>query len=219
MTQEKSYGKYFIAAVIIAALLLMLPVIITLLSPVRVLVLDADDNYYLARKPLICGSSVIYLKSSFSDSRRRKALNDKTGSFTLAMDSLKNIKLIEIIPDDETADDESGEVPAGYLGKYRINVQGHDGTLYLGSKEGKIYGSVKFRTWGTGATEYLKGIRISGKKIYFTRSASTSAEARRVGANHVFWQKFSGTYSQSGKKITGFFVNDRKEKYEWKAEK
>ena len=221
METDTRREKHMRITVVILSILLagmvIIPVIRTAFTSYKGLVLDNEGSYFLARNIHICGETLICRKSSFTSKKKGAALSDETGTFSLSILPVNNIKSIEFIPDEE--DPEDGDLNAAYLGRYKINVQGHDGTLVLYEKNGRVYGTVRFRTWANGATEYLKGIKISGKTIRFTRSATTLKEMRRLGANNLFTQRFYGTYSASGKKIYGHFTNDRKEKYEWKAVK
>lgn len=220
-TVEKSERKNRIAIIILsllAAALLLVPVIRTACTPHSGLLLDLEGNYSVIKNMHLCGETLICRMSSCASQQRDAALADETGTFRLSIISTKKIKYIEFI---QVQEDES-EDTAGQnvlLGKFKINVQGHEGTLVLYEKEGKIYGTVRFPGWANGATEYLKSIKITGDKISFVRSATTTKEMRRLGANNLFTQRFSGTYSRSGKRIWGQFVNDRKEKYQWEAVK
>lgn len=206
----------FIPSIIIIGFIIFI-LVKTFFSPVWAVILDTDGNYFKVRSLFICGNTIVYSRCSFTDKTRDNVLADNTGRFNLKIESIKNIKLIEMLPGEGII--ARPDYPAEYFGEYRINVHGHDGTLVLRNEEGKIYGYVMFSSWGTGSAEYLKDISISGQNIYFTRSASTRGEAERLGTNHVFWQKFSGTYSSSGKKISGFFINERIQRHEWNAER
>lgn len=221
MENTNSQKKYRIALIILSALLLvllLLPVIRTAFAPHRGLLLNIDGNYSIIKNMHLCGETLICRKSSFSSQKRDTALTDETGTFSLSIISLKTVKSIEFI---QPAEEEAGEAagPDVLLGRFKINVQGHEGTLVLYEEEGKIHGTVRFPGWANGATEYLKNVKITDDKISFTRSATTVKEMRRLGANNLFTQRFSGTYSKSGKRIWGQFVNDRREKYQWEAVK
>lgn len=220
-TSDNSQRKNRIAIIILsflAAALLLVPVIRTAFASHSGLLLDTEGNYSMIKNFHLCGDTLVCRKSSFSSQKKETALADETGSFSLSVISTKKIKSIEFI---QVQDDDSEEPAGGHvlLGKFKINVQGHEGTLVLYEKEGKFYGTVRFPGWANGATEYLKNVKITGEKISFTRSATTVKEMRRLGANNLFTQRFSGTYSKSGKRIWGQFVNDRKEKYQWEAVK
>lgn len=219
--ENKSPKKLRIAVIVLSALLLALliiPLIRTACASHSGLLLDTEGNYSMIKNFHLCGDTLICRKSSFSSQQRDMALADETGSFSLSIISTKKIKSIELI---QAQDEETGEIAEAnvLLGKFKINVQGHEGTLVLYEEEGKIHGTVRFPGWANGATEYLKNVKITGEKISFTRSATTVKEMRRLGANNLFTQRFSGTYNKSGKRIWGQFVNDRREKYQWEAMK
>jgi hypothetical protein len=71
---------------------------------------------------------------------------------------------------------------------------------------GSLYGTIRFPDWGRGATEYLRNVRIVGGKIYFTRSATTAKEIRRLGTTSYFTQEYSGEYFRSGNFIRGYYT-------------
>lgn len=220
-TVDKSERKNRIAIIVLSLLvaaLLLLPVIRTACAHHSGLLLDIEGNYSVIKNMHLCGETLVYRKSSFSSKQRETALGDETGTFSLSIISTKKIKSIEFIQDQEDeAEDTAGQNVL--LGKFKINVQGHEGTLVLYEKDEKIYGTVRFPGWANGATEYLKNIKITGDRISFVRSATTTNEMRRLGANNLFTQRFTGTYSKSGRRIWGQFINDRKEKYQWEAVK
>lgn len=216
-SQKKFRIAFIVISVIILALLLM-PVIRTACASHSGLLLDTQGNYSMIQNIHLCGETLICRKSSFSSQQRNAALSDETGKFSLSIISLRTIKSIEFI---QPLDEETGESAEKniLLGRFKINVQGHEGTLVLYEEEGKIHGTVRFPGWANGATEYLKNVKISDNRISFTRSATTLKEMRRLGANNLFTQNFSGNYSKSGKRIWGQFINDRREKYQWEAVK
>ncbi len=222
-TKDNSPKKFRIAVIILSIIivaLILIPVIRTASAPHRGLLHDTEGNYTMIKNMHLCGETLLCRKSLFSSQQRDAAMSDETGKFSFTIISTRDIKSIEFIPAAEEPGEDSDETTdTARLGRFKINVQGHEGTLVLYEKDEKIYGTVKFPGWANGATEYLKGIKITGDKISFTRSATTVKEMNRIGANNLFTQKFSGTYSKSGKRIHGYFVNNRREKYQWEAVK
>ncbi|HPS56654.1 MAG TPA: hypothetical protein PK514_00985 [Spirochaetota bacterium] len=221
-TDNRSAKKLRITVIILSILsaaLILTPFIRTAITSHRGLVLDVNGNYFMIKKFHLCGETIICSKSSFISQKKDAALADETGTFSFSIISTQSIKYIEFIPAGEEGDENDESPDTGRLGRFKINVQGHEGTLVLYEKEEKIYGTVRFPGWANGVTEYLTGIKITGDRINFTRSATTVKEMNRLGANNLFTQKFSGTYSKSGKRINGYFVNNRREKYQWEAVK
>ncbi len=203
----------------VVVILIAVPVFKVLNSSVQAIIKDKDMNYFRVEKVYICGSTLICRADSESAGERSKLPEVDRSRFSFKIFSIPDIVSIEFLQEEDTAVEDSAPVHAMRLGKFKIHLQGHEGILFLGVSDERVYGTVRFPQWGKGAVETLKGLRISGGEIKFTRSASTQKEVQRLGANYLFKQKFSGTYSSSGKVIKGFMVNDRGEKYEWEAEK
>ncbi len=198
-------------------LLISLPVFKVYNSSYSVIIKDKQMNYYRAGNLFICGNTIICRRSYDSVKDRSMLPEDDRSRYSFRILSMYDIISIEILQDEDAAVIELSAVNPQYLGKFKIQLQGHEGILVLGLAKDRIYGTVKFPQWGKGAVEYLKGVRISSGEVRFLRSASTQEEIQRLGANYLFKQKFSGTYSSSGKVIKGFMINDRGEKYEWEA--
>jgi hypothetical protein len=219
MTEEKKKDrkKLIYCISLAAAVLIIFPCIITVFSSYTVIVEDRDGNYYRAKNILILGNSMISRRDPESSVKKSDALKAEPASYSLSYRSMMEIRNIEIIPGPDEDSEIEGIVDSRYLGRYNVIVQGHSGVLYLREKDGKLYGSMRFPKWGKGAVEYLRRVRISYGKIRFTRSANSSKEIKRLGANYYFTHRFYGTYSKSGKKIEGYFINDRKEKHLWEG--
>ncbi|HNX23970.1 MAG TPA: hypothetical protein PKG60_07950 [Spirochaetota bacterium] len=205
----------FITAALI--LLIALPAAQVLNSSYSVIIKDKDMNYYRGRNIFICGNTIICRKDSESVKDKSMIPDEDISRYSFKILSMKKIISIEILQDDDAAPADVSAVNPQYLGKFKIQLQGHEGILILGVSKEHVYGTVRFPQWGKGQVEYLKGTRISSGEVRFTRSASTPEEIRRLGANYLFKQKFSGTYSASGKVIKGYMINDRGEKHEWEA--
>jgi hypothetical protein len=202
------------AAVII---LITLPLVKVINSSYSVIIKDKNMNYFRAGNLFICGNTIICRRDSESVQDRAMIPEEDRSRYSYKILSMQEIISIEILQDEDAAQIELSAVNPRYLGRYKILLQGHEGILVLGVSKDRIYGTVRFPQWGKGAVEYLKGVRISSGEVRFLRSASTPEEIKRLGANYLFKQKFSGTYSSTGKVIKGFMINDRREKYEWEA--
>ncbi len=198
-------------------LLIVFPVVKVLNSSCSVIIKDREMNYYRAENLFICGNTIILKRDSEMVKDRSLLPEDDLSRYSYKILSMPDIISIEIVSDEETTGDLVSTVTPQHIGKFKIKLQGHEGVLVIGVSKERIYGTVRFPQWGKGAVETLKGIRISSGEVRFLRSASTQQEITRLGANYLFKQKFSGTYSSNGKVIKGFMVNDRGEKYEWEA--
>ena len=119
---------------------------------------------------------------------------------------------------EDSEENNKGKYDNNLLGTYKINVAGHEGYLYLKQKNNRLYGGVKFPNWANGVYEPLKNIKIEKNRIYFTRSATSIKEVRRIGASSYFTQTYSGTYYAKGREIKGFYKHSGA-KHSWKAEK
>ncbi len=116
---------------------------------------------------------------------------------------------IDFLPDPVPEEEEPPvEVPPEvrrFLGKYSINVSGHRGYLILYvTKKGYPAGTLRFTTWGRGAPEILKWVRIRGNHISFVRSC-TGAECARIGATTPIRQVFNGELKEDGRLIEGTY--------------
>ena len=200
------------------ALLIALPIVKVLTSSYTVIIKDRDMNYYRAKNLFICGNTVLCTRDPESSKDRSIIPEENRLGYYFRILSIKDIVSIEIV-ENESMEDEIAAVNPQYLGRYKIQLQGHEGILLLGVSKERVYGTVKFPQWGKGAVETLKGLRINSKGVRFLRSASTPEEMKRLGANYLFKQKFDGTYQSSGKVIKGYMINDRGEKHEWEAER
>ncbi len=197
--------------------LIVLPIVKVTTSSYSVIIKDKELNYFRGGNLFICGNTIIVKRDSESVKDKASLPELNIGRFYYTALSMNNIISIEIIQEEDIAEADILPVPPQYLGRFKIQLQGHEGILVLGVSKDRIYGSVRFPGWGKGAVEYLKGVRISSGGVRFTRSASTPAEIKRLGANYLFKQNFSGRYSSSGKVIKGIMTNDRGERHEWEA--
>ncbi len=203
----------FLTAAVLAGLLL----IFIMSSSYTVIVEERDGQFYKAKNIFICGNAMVSRRDPGSTAKKADALKSDPESYSLNFRSISGIRNIEIIPQVDEDEVEQGTVDPKYLGRYNVIVQGHAGILFLREKDGKLYGTIRFPKWGNGAVEYLRGLRINNDRIQFTRSANSSKEIRRLGANYYFTQKFYGRYNASGRKIEGHFINDRKEEHLWEG--
>lgn len=222
MEDKKNIKVYRIAIVILSVFLVVLavlPVIKTMNAPYTVVVKDKDMNFFRAKNLFICGNTVYCSRETGTVKDRHMLPEDNKSGYHFSVMSLDNIISIEIIHGEDGDGPESAAVQPEHLGSFKIRLQGHEGVLILGQSENRVYGTVRFPGWAKGAAETLKGVRINSGSVMFTRSASTPAEMKRLGANYLFKQKFTGTYSSSGKVIKGYMINDRNERHEWDAKK
>lgn len=219
MTEEKKRDrkKIIFGILLISAILIILPLFIIMLTSYTVIVEERDGRFYKGKNLFICGNTLILRRDPGSAAKKADAVKSDPSSYSLSFRSMNEIRNIEIIPRVEEEEEQQGTVDPKYLGRYNVIVQGHPGILFLREKDGKLYGTMRFPEWGKGAVEYLRGVRINNGKIQFTRSANSDKEIRRLGANYFFTQRFYGTYSASGRKIEGHFINNRKEKHIWEG--
>jgi hypothetical protein len=197
--------------------LIALPVFKVINSSYSVIIKDKNMNYFRAGNLFILGNTIICKRNSESVQDRSMIPEEDRSGYSYKILSMQEIISIEILQDEAATVIESSAVSPQYLGRFKIKLQGHEGILVIGVSKERVYGTVRFPQWGKGAVEYLKGVRISSGGVRFLRSASTPEEIKRLGANYLFKQNFSGTYSSSGKVIKGFMINDRGEKHEWEA--
>ncbi len=202
------------------ALALVIVLIMTVSARQNVLVKDAAGNFYRARSLIIAGQAVIYTRDPADHKTRKAALDSSPEERKLSAVSLKNIAFIEIVSSPDEGEGLTAWQPGlkDYIGDYVVNAAGNHGYLSLRASGGYVYGSIRFPGWGRGATEYLKGVRIAGGKIYFIRSVTTPQELKRVGANAYFSQQYTGEYFQSGSLIKGFYTVQGQRK-QWEARK
>ncbi|HDP80486.1 MAG TPA: hypothetical protein ENN21_06545 [Spirochaetes bacterium] len=203
-----------------AALLLLLAGVLIISAPsYTVLIRDTDSRYYRAKKVLLIGDRMLCLREPGDHQSRSRALAGGDVSFGPSFISMKTVAFIEIIPAAEEAEEaDTGPMgfPARYLGMYRVNAAGNDGQLFLGVKDGRVYGFIRFPDWGKGAAEPLKGLRLTAKKIQFVRSITTLNELNRTGANTYFTQQYYGEFTSDGKGIQGFYLVTGQKK-QWQA--
>lgn len=222
MDDKKKLRVYPVIIAVISVVLVILifvPVIKTMNSSYTVIIKDRSMNYFRAGGLFICGSTVICRREAASSGDIQSLPEENRPGSYLTVMSMDNILSIEVVNGEERDETDAADVRPEFLGSYKIELQGYDGILYLGVSKEKVYGTVRFPKWAKGARETLRGVRINSGGIKFTRSASTPAEMKRLGANYLFRQKFTGTYGSSGRIIKGYMINDRGERHEWKAKR
>jgi hypothetical protein len=200
----KRFVKPALAAT--AAVLLLTALFAALLPDYSVLIAGSDSRFFRGKKILLFGNTLICIRDSESYRTRREALGVLDPDYRLALIPVNKVKRIEILWESSTEDRDLSGIPGKYIGGYRIVASGHKGVLNLFVSKGKLYGSLKFPEWGNGVWEYLKYIRISNNRITFTRSITTAKELKRIGASSYFIQRYSGAYTQNGKKIKGTYT-------------
>lgn len=181
------------------------------------LVRDRDSRFYRAEVILCAWGVLVSLRDEAYYEQRKAALDAPPSGHRLAFEGLSGVAEIELIQEEPDAAP-SRAIPPEYLGGFEINAAGNNGILYIGVYEGHLVGSVRFPGWGKGAIEPLKGMRIEGDTISFTRSVTTPEEARRTGSTLYFAQHYSGRYGRGGTVIHGFYTVQRSRK-SWEAHK
>jgi hypothetical protein len=195
----------------ILIIVLALPFIVSLTASYSVLITTAGSKYFMAKYMLVSGNYLFCLKDTNEYNKRKDALSALANinhKFIFAYILMSDVSYMEIVPGrEETGITGSGAVEIKYFGQYKIDVSGYVGFLFLGMKNGKVYGSLRFPEWGNGAFEPIKNPWISKGKIGFIRSVETREEARRVGSPGYFTQEFHGEYKDGGNVIQGFYLN------------
>ncbi len=207
MDKKKTIKSLIKPALAVIALILMTTALVTALLPeYSVLIVDSGSRYARGKKILLIGNTLICIRDSESYRTRNEALGVLDPDYTLSLIPVHTLRRIEIIPESSDEDQDISGIPGKYIGGYRIVASGHKGILNLFVSRGRLYGSVKFPQWKNGVWEYLQYIRIGNNRISFTRSITTAKELKRTGADAYFTQRYSGTYSQEGKVIKGFYT-------------
>jgi len=197
---------------VIAALLILLIFIsalfLTCSASYSVLIKSRESKFYKAKSIFIMGDTLICRKDEASYKSRRKALNTPAVDYSLSLVSMGSVAFIELIHDEDEDDEDIDKVPAKYLGSYKNVAAAHRGYLYLWSKKGRVYGSIKFPHWAKGVVEPLKWVKIKDGNISFIRSVSNRKELIRVGSSSYFTQRYYGRYNKSGSFIKGHYLKD-----------
>ncbi len=110
-------------------------------------------------------------------------------------------------PDPEVTKAPKENYDTNIFGTYHIFLSGHEGTLYIKYKNGRIYGGVQFPNWANGVYEPLKDVKLKNGELTFTRSATTLKDIRRIGISSYFTQTYTGRLYPKTAEIKGFFTN------------
>lgn len=191
---------------------------VVLSSSYTVLVKNTNSKFFIAKDLLIAGNNLFCIRDSFEYNKRKEALSAVEFDFNFTRLPMNEIVYMEIIKE---YDEESGNgltFSKMYLGKYKIDVSGNIGFLYLSAKNRKLYGTIRFPEWAHGVFEPLKNVWIKKGKIGFIRSIDTVEEAKRVGAPTFFTQEYHGDYKNDGNVIEGYYIN-RGAKMMWRGYK
>ncbi len=215
MDKRKKNIVTAIAAALLVITAAVYPFVLSRNATYTVVIKDENSRYYTGRALLIMGNHLVVTRDTKDHANRYLAVNRPGEERKTVSIDMRTIRLIEIIPDVEET---TGDYPSGYLGTYAVNASGHRGYLLIQYKNDRLYGTIRFPKWAKGAYEPCKGIRITGNRIYFTRSVTSVRELRRVGATTYFTQQYSGTYYNNGKYIKGFYLRDGG-KFMWEATK
>jgi hypothetical protein len=115
----------------------------------------------------------------------------------------------------EAPDAATDAVPAGnnmynpgYLGRYSINVSGHQGVLVIDVTNGVLWGAVHFPNWAKGQVEYLKYVAIQAMFCILSAQRPQSKKSDVSVASRTFTQQFTGSYIDNGRTIRGSFLNN-----------
>ena len=193
--------------------------ILILAGSERALVYLEDSSIRYAESFTVMGGQLAGRLDGREYRDRAKALKGEERTLSWKVISLEKITRIEIIPPADKKEEEKDiDVPVHFLGTWKVKTSGHTGYLYLWKKEGRVRGSIKFPGWARGVAEPLKGLSIKNNSIYFVRSATSSAELRRLGASSYFVQKYYGNYLQGGRIIKGYYISNGVRNV-WRAEK
>jgi hypothetical protein len=178
--------------------------------------LDNNNMFYTVKNLSIIGNTCIGLKSDTISQMKSKAMENLSGDHSLSIISLSDVCSIEFMAREDTKA-AAGAYPTHFLGMYKVTVTGHAGFLFLREDKGNLYGAIRFPRWGRGVNEYIRSVQIKNNQLFFTRSATTIEELKRIGGNTFFVQRYMGTYYDNGKSIRGFYFNDRGEKNIWEG--
>ncbi|MBN1500821.1 MAG: hypothetical protein JW982_11725 [Spirochaetes bacterium] len=213
------------AAVILIAAVFMLFI---LFQPKRYAVIKMlNGDIYRGKIILITDNKMYYQKG-------KDVYDDFEIAYSESLDfdisfSIENIDKIESIhyilreqkdevPEPEVTKKPEEKYDTNIFGTYHIFLSGHEGTLYIRYKNGRVYGGVKFPNWANGVYEPLKDVRIKNGELSFTRSATTLKDIRRIGISSYFTQTFTGRLYPKTGEIKGFFTNSGA-RQSWHAEK
>jgi hypothetical protein len=189
-------------------------------SSYTAIITNIDSKYYRARILFLTGDTMVCLKYSGEYEKRVPALDAAESGFNLSIVPLSDVANIEIVPDFNVTvyrqEDDDGDIQTKYLGKFKVDVAGNIGYLYLKKKDGKLHGTIRFPDWANGSYEPLKSLWISKGKIGFIRSVDTPKEARYVGVTTYFIQEYYGNYVRKGNMIEGHYTS-RGVKNQWRA--
>ena len=132
---------------------------------------------------------------------------------TIPLSEIKRIEFLKELPtesenQDNTEENEKDKSLSDnerrFLGSYNVKIGGHKGTMLVYNAGGRLGIRMRFPSWGKGASEYMRGIRTSGKTIRFTRSCSGKG-CLRLGTS-PFRQSYQGVISSSRKTISGKYT-------------
>lgn len=210
----EKYKKYIIVSIIFLIL------VIIMYPSYRAVIKSADGKYYNAIPVITVGDIMLCMKGSDTYKTSKGAKSQLDSMYWPAIVSMEDIAFIEIIPETDDGDvlADGKYIPGSFLGKYKINATGHAGYLYLSVRAGRLYGTIHFPSWAKGQYERLKGVKITGDRITFTRSVTTRKELLRIGADSYFTQNYKGKYYSRGKYIEGTYYS-RGAEFMWEAKK
>lgn len=189
-------------------------------------VIESQDGKFYRSKVVLTGFSIIVQLRDAVPAGSYDAAKSSSNSLGFSFAKISSVKKIHFADEAASVSSAGNESPVQgnnpfdirFIGKYKVNVAGHPGFLYLSVKNGYLFGGLQFPGWGNGVYEPLKQLSIRGYAISFVRSATTPDELRKTGAGTYFTQKYSGEYSKDGKFISGIYTSTGT-RQNWKAER
>lgn len=142
------------------------------------------------------------------DSERFKTRDDAFKSDPLSpgwgLWSLSAIMTLEFLEKEQQKKISDQDIP--YTGTWRIDAEGNPGYIFLTFQNDRYEGTIRFPQYAHGVTEPMRNIAVTGRKITFTRSASTSNELKRMGISTPFKQEYTGWFNTAGNYVKGQYV-------------
>lgn len=217
--QQRERRIALLAGGAVLGTVVLMIVVASFTSSYRAVVSFRDGSFIRTRALIIAGNTMLCLRGQRAYTAKEDARKGQESISTPAMLNMESIADIEILsPAGIEEKKEVAAVNPRYLGKYKILASGHTGYLYLRAKNGQVYGVVRFPQWANGVNEGLRGVRIAGNALYFSRAVTSEHERKRIGINYYFTQRYNGRYTQNGRRIEGYYLRDGV-KSSWSAER
>jgi hypothetical protein len=169
-------------------------------------------------------SAIIYLSDGTEMKGKLNFIKPDNLKFTTIDDSevkiidMISIKRIDFLSDESAESAEKNPPPASdsvreltedekrFLGQYSADISGHKADLTIFKmKNGYPGASLRFQSWGTGQVHYMRGVRVSGRTIFFKRQCEAEL-CRKLGSPNIINQDFSGDLSANNIEIQGSYL-------------